>query len=54
MMLNESGKLAEIRQRWLEKSYAFPRRATAEDLPSDVEKIAAQHDQGTCSVESAR
>ena len=30
------------------------RQAAAEDLPSDVEKIVAQNDQGKCRVESAR
>ena len=52
--LNETGKLAKIRQRWLEESYASPRRAAAEGLPLDVEKMVAHYDQGTCRVEPAR
>lgn len=52
--LDESGKLAEMRKRWLEESYAFPRRAAAEGLPFDVEKMVAHYDQGTCQVEPAR
>lgn len=52
--LDESGKLAEMRKRWLEESYAFPRRAAAEGLPFDVEKMVAHYDQGTCRVEPTR
>ncbi len=48
--LDESGKLAEMRRRWLEESYAFPRRAAAEGLPFDVEKMVAHYDQGKCRV----
>lgn len=52
--LDESGKLAAMRKRWLEESYAFPRRAAAEGLPFDVEKMVAHYDQGTCRVASTR
>ena len=52
--LDESGKLAEMRNRWLEEHYAYPRRATAEGLPFDVEKMVAHYDQGTCRVAPAR
>ena len=52
--LDESGKLAEMRTRWLEEHYAFPRRAAVEGLPFDVEKMVAHYDQGTCRVEPAR
>lgn len=52
--LDESGKLDEMRKRWLEESYAFPRRAAAEGLPFDVEKMVAHYDQGKCQVEPAR
>jgi polar amino acid transport system substrate-binding protein len=46
--LDESGGLAAIRARWLEESYAFPRRAATEGLPFDVEKMVAHYDQGAC------
>lgn len=52
--LDESGKLAEMRKRWLEEHYAFPRRAATEGLPFDVEKMVAQNDQGKCRVGPAR
>ena len=51
--LDESGKLTEMRTRWLEEHYAYPRRAAAEGLPFDVEKMVAHYDQGTCRVEPA-
>jgi len=31
--LDESGRLADMRQRWLEEIYAYPRRAATEGLP---------------------
>ena len=43
-----------MRKRWLEESYAFPRRAAAEGLPFDVEKMVEHYDQGNCRVEPAR
>ena len=46
--LDESGKLAEMRKRWLEELYAFPRRAAAEGLPFDVGKMVPHYDLGTC------
>lgn len=52
--LDESGKLTEMRQRWLEESYAFPRRAATEGLPFDVEKMVAHYDQGKCKVAPVR
>ncbi|MEY4706096.1 MAG: hypothetical protein RL042_2301 [Nitrospirota bacterium] len=52
--LDEAGKLAEIRRRWLEESYAFPRRAATEGLPLDVAKMVAHYDQGKCRVAPAR
>lgn len=52
--LDEAGKLAEMRRRWLEESYAFPRRAATEGLPFDVEKMVAHYDQGTCRMAPVR
>ena len=46
--LDVSGRLAEIRRRWLQDTYAFPRRAATEGLPFAVEKMVHQHDQGKC------
>jgi len=46
--LDASGRLAEMRRRWLLDSYAFPRRAAAEGLPFAVEKMVAQQYQGEC------
>ncbi|MGH7207158.1 MAG: substrate-binding periplasmic protein [Nitrospiraceae bacterium] len=52
--LDESGRLLEIRKRWTEEAYAFPRRASAEGLAFDVEKMVAHYDQGRCRVERSR
>ena len=52
--LAESGQLDRMRTRWLDQSYAFPRRAAVEGLPFDVEKMAAQHSQGTCRGDRGR
>jgi ABC-type amino acid transport substrate-binding protein len=46
--LDESGRLATLRTRWLDEPYAFPRRAAAEGLPFDVEKMVSHYDQGKC------
>ena len=50
LQLDESGRLHEMRKRWLEEEYAFPRRASLEGLPFDVEKMAAHYMQGTCRI----
>lgn len=50
LQLDESGRLHEMRTRWLEQEYAFPRRASLEGLPFDVEKMAAHYMQGTCRL----
>lgn len=52
--LDEAGRLADMRRRWLDDIYAFPRRAAAEGLPFDVEKMVAHYDQGTCRVQPGR
>ena len=46
--LDESGKLAQMRTRWLDERYAFPRRAATEGLPFDIENMAGHYDQGSC------
>ena len=46
--LNETGRLQHMRQRWLNESYAYPRRASTEGLPFDVQKMPAHYAQGAC------
>jgi ABC-type amino acid transport substrate-binding protein len=46
--LEESGRLAEMRRRWLVEDYAYPRRAATEGLPFDAEKMPQHYDQGQC------
>lgn len=46
--LDESGRLADMRRRWLEENYAYPRRAAAEGLPFDANKMPQHYDQGQC------
>lgn len=50
LKLDESGRLQRMRTRWLDEAYAFPRRASLEGLPFDVEKMAAHYTQGTCRI----
>jgi len=46
--LEESGRLAEMRQRWVEDVYAYPRRAASEGLPFAAEGVVQHYDQGQC------
>lgn len=46
--LDESGRLVRMRERWLEETYAYPRRAAIEGLPFAVEKMVGQYYQGQC------
>lgn len=46
--LDESGRLAEMRRRWLEQDYAYPRRAAREGLPFAAENLPLHYDQGQC------
>lgn len=50
--LDESGRLRAMRHRWLEESYAYPRRASTEGLAFDVQDMPAHYAQGTCRVSS--
>lgn len=52
--LSESGRLAEMRRRWLEEDYAYPRRAAKEGLPFAVENMPQHYDQGQCRWTSAK
>ncbi len=46
--LGESGRLEAMRRRWLEESYAYPRRAAKEGLPFAAENMPQHYDQGRC------
>jgi len=46
--LQESGRLAEMRRRWLEEVYAYPRRAETEGLPFKMEQMVEHYNQGRC------
>lgn len=48
--LDTSGRLAEMRRRWLEDEYAYPRRAATEGLPFAAEKMPQHYDQGRCRL----
>lgn len=50
--LHESGRLEQMRHRWIEETYAYPRRASSEGLPFDVQKMPAHYAQGACRVSS--
>ena len=52
--LDESGQLERMRARWMDESYAFPRRAAAEGLPFDVEKMVMHYSQGACRADRMR
>lgn len=52
--LEESGRLAQMRRRWLEEDYAPTRRATAEGLPFEVSKVPEHYDQGQCRLADGR
>jgi polar amino acid transport system substrate-binding protein len=52
--LDESGRLAEMRRRWLEENYAYPRRAATEGLPFAANKMPQHYDQGQCRLADNR
>jgi polar amino acid transport system substrate-binding protein len=52
--LEESGRLENMRRRWLEEDYAPTRRATAEGLPFEVSKVPEHYDQGQCRFATGR
>ena len=52
--LDESGRLADMRRRWLEEDYAYPRRAASEGLPFAAEKMPQHYDQGQCRLADNR
>lgn len=48
--LEESGRLAQMRKRWIDVEYAPTRRATAEGLPLEVTQVPDHYDQGQCRL----
>lgn len=46
--LEESGRLAQMRHRWIDEEYAPTRRATVEGLPLEVTQVPDHYDQGQC------
>lgn len=52
--LRESGRLEELRRKWHDEFYAYPRRAAAEGLPFSVEELPQHYDQGTCRWMTSR
>lgn len=52
--LEETGRLAQMRKRWLDEDYAPTRRAAEEGLPFEVAKVAEHYDQGQCRTAGKR
>ncbi|MBX3348814.1 MAG: transporter substrate-binding domain-containing protein [Nitrospira sp.] len=53
--LEESGRLGQMRHRWINEEYAPTRRATTEGLPLEVTQVPDHYDQGQCRfAEEAR
>ncbi len=48
--LEESGRLHQMRTRWIEAEYAPTRRATAEGLPLEVTQVPDHYEQGQCRL----
>jgi ABC-type amino acid transport substrate-binding protein len=48
--LEESGRLAQMRHRWIDEEYAPTRRATTEGLPLEVTQVPEHYDQGQCRL----
>ncbi|MDF0675260.1 MAG: transporter substrate-binding domain-containing protein [Nitrospira sp.] len=46
--LEESGRLRQMRRKWVEEEYAPTRRAATEGLPLEVTQIPQHYDQGQC------
>jgi polar amino acid transport system substrate-binding protein len=48
--LEESGRLSQMRTRWIEEEYAPTRRATTEGLPLEITQVPDHYDQGQCRL----
>jgi ABC-type amino acid transport substrate-binding protein len=52
--LEESGRLTQMRHRWIDEEYAPTRRATTEGLPLEVTQVPDHYDQGQCRLADER
>ncbi|HMS85288.1 MAG TPA: transporter substrate-binding domain-containing protein [Nitrospira sp.] len=52
--LEESGRLQQMRKRWIEEEYAPTRRATTEGLPLEITQVPEHYDQGHCRLSDER
>jgi polar amino acid transport system substrate-binding protein len=52
--LQESGRLKQMRTRWIDEEYAPTRRATAEGLPLEITQVPDHYDQGQCRLAEER
>ncbi len=52
--LEESGRLKQMRRRWIEAEYAPTRRAATEGLPLEVTQVPDHYDQGQCRPAEGR
>ncbi|MBL8036730.1 MAG: transporter substrate-binding domain-containing protein [Nitrospira sp.] len=52
--LEESGRLQQMRKRWIEEEYAPTRRATTEGLPLEITQVPEHYDQGQCRLSDER
>ena len=52
--LEESGRLKQMRNRWIEAEYAPTRRATTEGLPLEITQVPDHYDLGQCRVADER
>lgn len=52
--LQQTGRLDTMRHRWLDETYAYPRRASTEGLPFDVAKMPVHYAQGVCRETAPR
>ncbi|HSQ52748.1 MAG TPA: transporter substrate-binding domain-containing protein [Nitrospiraceae bacterium] len=52
--MEESGRLEQMRRRWLEEDYAPTRRAATEGLPFEISKVPEHYDQGQCRFATGR
>ncbi len=52
--LEESGRLQQMRTRWIKAEYAPTRRAATEGLPLEVTQVPEHYDQGQCRLSEER
>ena len=54
LRLEESGRLKQMRTRWIDEEYAPTRRATVEGLPLEITQVPDHYDQGQCRLADER